>query len=283
MERIAIITDSDSNISLEEGKKLDIIVLSKPLSCGNEVIIDGVTFTYDEFLNELRAGKVYKSAQIAPQIVTDLFEETLKTYDYIIYIPISSNMSKTYETSLLIEREFNGRVKTIDARSVAEFQGYEVRLARKLANEGKSFKEICDILEARGGQAVAYVIPETLTYLKRGGRITPAAAALGNLIGLKPILLLKDGMIDKFKAVRTVKKALAEAVEQVALSGITPETHDLFILHSNELDRANDLIDMVKSHEELKDFDVNLALIPGVVLCHAGPGTLAIGYTQKYK
>lgn len=283
MEKIAIITDSDSNISLDEGKKLDIIVLSKPLSCGDEVIMDGVTFTYDEFLKELKSGKVYKSAQIAPQIVTDLFEETLKTYDYIIYIPISSKISKTYETSLLIEKEFNGRVKTIDARSVAEFQGYEVRLARRLVNEGKSFKEICDILENRGGNAIAYVVPETLTYLKRGGRITPAAAALGNLIGLKPILMLKDGLIDKFKAVRTVKKALLEVIEEIAKTGITPENYDLFVLHTNEIERANELVSMIKDNNILKDFTVSLALIPGVVLCHTGPGALAIGYTPKFQ
>ena len=283
MKKIAIVTDSDSNISLDEAKKLGVIVLSKPLSCGNDVIMDGVTLTYDEFIKELRDGKVYKSAQIAPQIVTDLFEEILKTNDYIIYIPISSKMSKTYETSLLIEREFNGRVKTIDAKSVAEFQGYEVRLAKQLVDEGKDFEEICDILEKRGGNAVAYVVPETLTYLKRGGRITPAAAMLGNLIGLKPILMLKDGMIDKFDAVRTVKKALSVAINEVANSEITPETHDLFVLHTNEIERANDVINMIKANEKLKDFDVNLALIPGVVLCHTGPGALTIGYSLKHK
>lgn len=283
MEKIAIITDSDSNISLEEAKKLGVIVLSKPLSCGDEVIMDGVTLTYDEFVKELKDGKVYKSAQIAPQIVTDLFEETLKTHDYIIYIPISSKMSKTYETSLLIEREFNGRVKTIDARSVAEFQGYEVRLAKRLIDEGKSFKEICDILEGRGGSAIAYVVPETLTYLKRGGRITPAAAMLGNLIGLKPILILKDGMIDKFDAVRTVKKALLVVINELANSDISPETHDLFVLHTNELDRANELVEMIKANEKLAGFNVNLALIPGVVLCHTGPGALAVGYAIKHK
>ena len=283
MKKIAVITDSDSNISLDEAKKLGVIVLSKPLSCGDEVIMDGVTLTYDEFLKELKDGKVYKSAQIAPQIVTDLFEETLKTYDHIIYIPISSKMSKTYETSLLIEREFEGKVKTIDAKSVAEFQGYEVKLAKRLVDEGKSFEEICDILEARGGKAVAYVVPETLTYLKRGGRITPAAAMLGNLIGLKPVLMLNDGMIDKFDAVRTVKKALLVAINEVANSGITPETHDLFVLHTNEIDRANEVVDMIKANEKLKDFNVNLALIPGVVLCHTGPGALVIGYSPKHK
>lgn len=282
MNKIAVVTDSDANISLQEAKELGIYIFSKPLSCGEKIIIDGVDCTYDEFLEELRKGNNYKSSQMAPLVMTEMFDNLLKTYDNIIYIPISSNMSKAYETGVLMEQDYNGKLKTIDARSVASFEGYEVHLAKQLIDEGRSFKEITDILEKRGGSARAWVIPETLTYLKRGGRISPAAAALGGLLGIKPILLLKNGAIDKCGTARTLKKAYQYAIEELLKDNPQPETHQLYLLHTNEPEMVKEVMELIKSYEPLKAFDVRVETVPCVVLCHTGPKTIAIGYSKKF-
>lgn len=282
MAKIAIVSEADSGLTVEEGKKYGATIFCKPLTCGEKTITDTITLTYEEFLEEMKQGAVYKSSQMPPQVIYDTFDELLKTHDYIIYFPISSKMSTAYENGVIIANEYNGKVHVVDHRSVAAFQGYEVKLCHRLINEGKSFEEICNILDSRGGQAFAYVIPESLKYLARGGRISPAVAKIGGLIGMTPLLVMKDGLIDKDSVCRTLNKAYKVAVEALAKSGITKDTHELFILHTNEPDRAEKIKDMLLSMEELKDFEPHIEKLPSMVICHAGPGTIAFGYTPKY-
>ncbi|MDR0831860.1 MAG: DegV family protein [Bacillales bacterium] len=276
MAKIKIVSDTDAGINQKLADELGIFIFHKPLACGTKEVIDTVTLTYDEFLNEIKAGNLYKSSQMATTYIEETFTEILKDYDYIIYIPISSKMSTAYENGVNIANQFNGRVRCLDIREVAQLEGYEVLLAQRLIDEGHEFNEICETLLKRAGKSQAFIIPSSLKWLKAGGRITPGAATMANLLGIKPILQLLDGAICKYGVGKSLKQCYKKAIQATIDIGIKPETHELLLLHTNEPKLRDEFLQIIKEFPELDGFKIKDDLVPGVVLVHLGPGAIAL-------
>jgi len=275
--KIAIVTDTSSGLVNEQVNKDDIYVLPIPY------VIDGTPYTdnqnYDDFIREISNGKKFaKTSQVAIGVVELMYEELLLKYDYVIHLPISSALSSTFSTAVSVAAKFNGRVKVVDQLKVATLLGHDVRHAAKLAKEGKSVDEIVEALKLRYNDNVAYIIPFNLTTLKHGGRINAATAALGNLIGIKPIIEIKDGGLDQYGKERAMIKAYKVCWK--ALSKVyDPEKHDLYILHCNEEYRAKEFGSYVE--KEAEGIVINYGLLPVAIAAHTGPGTLGIGIVDK--
>jgi DegV family protein with EDD domain len=282
MEKIKIVTDTDSGLTNETCEENNIYLFRKPLICGVTEIIDTVTLTYEEFLNELKSGKLYHTSQMPTEIIFDVFTEILKEYDKIIYIPISSKMSTAWENGVKVCSRFGDRVKCIDVLGVAQMEGYEVLIAAELLKKGYPFEKICEILESRAGNQFAYVIPESIKWLKLGGRITPGAAAMAGLLHVLPILQVREGAVEKFDTARSLKQCYIKSIQALINRGVTPATHDLMILHSSLPEAAEEVINIAKTYPQLQGFEFIKGTIPGIVLCHTGPGTIAICAVKKF-
>ena len=275
--RIAIVTDTSSGLNNEQVNKDDIYVLPIPY------VIDGTPYTdnqsYQDFINEINNGKKFaKTSQVAIGVVELMYEELLLKYDYIIHLPISSALSSTCATAVSVAAKFGGRVKVVDQLKVATLLGNDVRHAARLAKEGKSVDEIIESLKSRYDDNVAYIIPFNLTTLKNGGRINAATAALGNLIGIKPIIELKNGKLDQYGKERAIIKAYKVCLKAI-MNVFNPETQDLYILHCNEEYRAKEFGSYVE--KEVEGIEVKYDLVPISIAAHTGPGTLAIGIVDK--
>lgn len=281
MEKIAIISDSSCGITQKEANQLNIQVIPMPIIIDGKEEFDGETISSQELIQLLNQGKNVKTSQISPLVLKKYFKETLKNYDYVIYIPISSLLSGSYETAQAIAvADFPNKVAIIDNKTVAGLQKYEVMLAKKLVEEGKSFKEIVNILQSRACNSFSTIIPSDLSFLKKGGRITPSAALLANLLNIKPILIFKDGFIDKLEKVRSFKKAIKVAIEFVLSQGFEPNSHEIIIHHCFDEELLKEIHEEIKNQygeiQILKDY------IPAIILSHTGPGTVAIGRITKY-
>ena len=280
MAKIAIMTDSNSSITQAEAKKLGITVLPMPLSHDERQELDGTTISLEDLTALIKSGQHWKTSQIPPLALEEAWDEALKTNDYIIYVPISQHLSTSYATCMSVQQldRFKDKVFVSDSRSVAFFQGYEVIQAKKLADAGRSFDEIKSYLEGRYSQSLAYVVPENVDALKRGGRISAAAALMAGLLNITPIIIFKDGKLDKLGTARTGRKAYQTAVDHL-MKDYKPEQHVL-VVHHTQLSETFELIKSMIT-KVYPDAEVIDRHIPGVILCHTGFNTVAIGIAPR--
>lgn len=280
MAKIAIMTDSNSSITQDEAKKLGITVLPMPLSHEDRSELDGVSISLEDLTQLIRGGQHWKTSQIPPTVIEEAWDEALQTNDFVIYVPISQHLSTSYATCMSVQRldKFQDKVFVADSRAVAYFQGYEVIKAKQLADEGKSFEEIKAFLEKRYATSVAYVVPENVDALKRGGRISAAAALMAGLLNITPVIVFKDGKLDKHGTARTGRKAYQVAVDEL-FKVYDPKQHVL-ICHHTQLPESFELVKslIVKQYP---DADLIERQIPGVILAHTGYNTIALGIAQR--
>lgn len=279
-QKIAVMTDSNSSITASEAKKLGITVLPMPLSHEDRSELDGKTITLEQLTTEIRAGKHWKTSQIPPLVLEEAWDEALKTNDYVVYVPISQFLSTSYATCMSVAQEplFQGKVFVADSRAVAFFQGYEVIKAKELVDAGKSFKEVCAALVERYSTSIAYVVPENVDALKRGGRISAAAALMAGLLNITPIIKFIDGKLDKHGTARTGRKAYQLAVDAL-MEDFNPELHKL-VIHHTQLPETFELVKQLVLAKH-PNIEVIERLIPGVILCHTGFNTVALGRVIK--
>lgn len=209
MSKVGIITDSSSGITQAEAAALGIRVLPMPFFINEETLFDGVNLTQEMFYERLTDGTEISTSMPAVGDLTGCWDEALKEYDEVVYIPLSSGLSSSCETAYMMaqDEEYKDKVFVVNNQRISVTQKQSVFNAKKLADDGKSAAEIRDILEAEKFESSIYIMVDTLYYLKKGGRITPAAAALGTLLKLKPVLQIQGEKLDAFAKARTVKQA----------------------------------------------------------------------------
>ena len=196
MSKVAIVTDSNSGIRQEEGKKLGIYVLPMPFTIDGETFYEDINLTHSEFFDKLMSGAEVFTSQPLVGDVSKLWDDVLKEYDEIVYIPMSSGLSGSCQTAIMLANEYDGKVQVVDSQRISVTQKWDVLDAIELSKQGKSAKEIKEILEANKLNASIYITVNTLEYLRKGGRITPAVAILGGMMKIKPILQIQGEKLD---------------------------------------------------------------------------------------
>ena len=202
MGKIAIVTDSNSGITQEEAKELGIRVVPMPFYINGELYYEDITLTQDEFYEKLETGADISTSQPSPGDVMELWEELLEEYDEVIHIPMSSGLSSSCENAIMLAREFEGKVYVVDNQRISVTLRQSVEDAMMMRDKGMSGEEIVDALMREKLESSIYITVDTLKYLKKGGRITPAAAAIGTVLNLKPVLQIQGEKLDAFAKVR---------------------------------------------------------------------------------
>ena len=207
MSKIAIVTDSNSGITQKQAQEYGIVVLPMPFYINGQMYYEDIDLTQEQFYEKLAEGGEIKTSMPLVGDVTDKWDELLKEYDEIVHIPMSSGLSSSCETAMMLAQEYDGRVQVVNNQRISVTMRQSVLDAKMLAGQGKSAAEIKEILEKDKFESSIYIMVDTLEYLKKGGRITPAAAALGTLLKLKPVLQIQGEKLDAFAKARTVKQA----------------------------------------------------------------------------
>ena len=285
MSKIAIATDSNSGITQAQGKELGIFVLPMPFYINDELFLEDITLSQEQFYERLAQDADVKTTQPSPGDVTDLWDKILQDYDQIVYIPMSSGLSSSCETAMMLAQDYEGKVFVVNNQRISVTQRQSVLDALEMAQAGKSAQEIHDYLERTKFDSDIYITVDTLKYLKKGGRCTPAAAALGAVLGIKPVLRIKGEKLDSFAKVRgwkAAKKTMVDAIRNTmstdfaGLSG--PE--QLHIAAAYTGDRA----DAQEWLEELEaifpGYPIHMDPLSLSVACHIGPGARAVTVTK---
>lgn len=287
MSKVRIITDSNSGITVEEARELGVTVLPMPFSINEEVYFEQESLTHEQFYEELAAGKDIMTTQPSPGQVMGIWDEALKEYDEIVYIPMSSGLSGSYQTAAMLAEDYEGKVHVVNNQRISVTQRQSVLDALRLLKAGKSAKEIKDILEEDKFNSSIYLMVDTLVYLKKGGRITPAAAALGTLLKLKPVLQIQGERLDAFAKARTVSQAKSIIINAVKsdidkrFGGLSKENISLHMAYAHDLDRILEFKEEVL--KEFPGYDINLYPLSLSVATHIGPGCIALAVTKNLK
>lgn len=287
MSRIAIVTDSNSGISQKEGDTLGISVLPMPFDINETTFYEDIDLSQSEFYEKLEEGADIATSQPSIDSLLTLWKNLLKEYDEVVHIPMSSGLSGSCETALALSRDFDGKIHVVNNQRISVTQRQSVLEAKQLADTGKSAEEIHKILEDTKYDSSIYITVDTLKYLKKGGRITPAAAALGTFLKLKPVLQIQGEKLDAFAKARTMKQAKSIMMNAIKKDielrfGGDGEEKKVWIqvAHSNNLAAAEEL------RQELMEFlpgygEIYIGALSLSVACHIGPGALAIACTKK--
>ena len=226
MGNVAIVTDSNSGISQAEGKELGIYVIPMPFLVDGKLYFEDVDMNKEQFYHFLENDADLSTSQPSPGDVMDLWDKLLKEYDEIVHIPMSSGLSASCSTAMGLARDYDGKVQVVDNQRISVTMQQSVMDAKHLAAAGKSAAQIKEILEKEALESSIYLMVDTLKYLKKGGRITPAAALLGSALNLKPILQIQGDKLDAYKKVRGVKAAkknMLEAMKKVMNEALIPQ------------------------------------------------------------
>ena len=289
MSRIAIMTDSNSGIMPAEASNYGIHVLPMPIIIDGTTYFEGIDITVEEFYQKQTSGSVITTSQPSPGDVTGMWDRLLQTHDEIVFIPMSSGLSNTCHTALLLadEEPYKDRVFVADNHRISVTQALSVLDAKSLAEKGLTAREIRDILEEEAMDATIYIAVDTLEYLKKGGRITAAAATLGTILKIKPVLTIQGDKLDSFAKARGMKSAFRVMVEAVK-ADITSRLSHLREQGLLKVGIANTMMDPDKleefKEEMKKNFpDMELVYFPLTMSIgtHVGPGGLGIGAVRS--
>ena len=286
MSKVAIVTDSNSGITQEQGKELGIFVLPMPFFIDGELYLEDITLSQSEFYEKLGADSDISTSQPSPGEVMDLWDKVLEEYDELVCIPMSSGLSSTCATAITLAAEYDGRVQVVDNQRISVTQEQSVLDAMNLREEGKSAAEIKEILEKEKLQASIYITVDTLKYLKKGGRITPAAAAIGTVLNLKPVLQIQGEKLDAYAKVRGKKQA-----KRVMMKAMQEDWDTRFKKYVESGEMCLQMA-YAGNKEEAEEFKKEVqAAFPGIdihmdplslsVACHIGHGALAVACAKK--
>lgn len=286
MSKIAVVTDSNSGITQAQAAELGIRVLPMPFMIDGETYFEEITLSRKEFYEKLAANADISTSQPSPESVLNLWDELLKDYDEIVHIPMSSGLSGSCQTALMLAQDYGGKVHVVNNQRISVTQRQSALDALALAAAGKSGGEIKKMLEEDKFNSSIYIMIDTLYYLKKGGRITPAAAALGTLLRLKPVLQIQGEKLDAFAKARTVNQAKSIMMTAIRsdiekrFGGVSPENSIyLQIAHTENEEAANRLKEELS--EQFPDYPIYIDHLSLSVSCHIGPGALAIACCKK--
>ena len=285
--KIAVVTDSNSGITQAQAKEMGITVLPMPFMIDGETYYEDITLTQEQFYQRLKDNFDISTSQPTPDSIMKLWDELLKEYDQIVHIPMSAGLSGSCATAMMLagEDEYEGKVFVVDNHRISVTQYQSVKDAMMLADMGMDGAQIKKRLEETAADSVIFVTVDTLKYLKKGGRITPAAAALGTLLRIKPVLIILGEKLDSFAKARTMKQAKTLMMNAIQKE-LDERLHDseckdchLAIAHSDNEEAALEFKKEVE--ERFPDADIYLAPLSLSIACHIGPGSLALTTTRK--
>ena len=285
MSKVIVVTDSNSGITPDEAKMLGVEVLPMPFYINEQMYYENIDLTQEQFYEKLAAGGDIKTSMPLVGDVTDKWDELLKENDEIVYIPMSSGLSSSCETAYMLSQDYDGKVQVVNNQRISVTMRQSVIDAKKLAEEGKNAAEIKQILEAAKFESSIYIMVDTLTYLKKGGRITPAAAALGTLLKLKPVLQIQGEKLDAFAKARTVKQAKSIMIDAMKsdfekrFGNPDGNRINLEMAYTHDLAAAEAFKEEVQA--AFPNNEIVMSPLSLSISCHIGPGALAIACSKK--
>lgn len=281
MKKVAVVTDSNSGITQREAKELGIRVVPMPFYIDGELYYEDITLSQKEFYEKLSGNADISTSQPSPADVMEIWEELLEEYDEVVHIPMSSGLSTSCETAMMLAKDFDGKVFVVNNQRISVTQRQAVLDALELAEAGKSGQEIHDILMKEKLEASIYITVDTLKYLKKGGRVTPAGAALGTVLNLKPVLTIQGEKLDAFakmRGLKSAKKVMKEAMKKdleerfggkkVHLEAAYTCTHEEAQEWKKELE------------EYFPGYEIHMDALSLSVACHIGPGAMAVACSR---
>ena len=285
--KIAAATDSNSGITQEQAKQLGVHVLPMPFMIDGQMYYEGVGLTHEEFFRRMEEGADITTSQPSPGEVTDFWDKLLEEYDAVVYIPMSSGLSGSCQTAMLLAEDYEGKVYVVNNQRISVTQMQSVLDARDLIKKGYAAAQIRNILEETKFDSSIYVTVTTLKYLKKGGRITPAAAMLGTLLQIKPVLTIQGEKLDAFSKARTLKQG--KTIMMTALKkDLETRFHDpearhtwLEIAYTCSDEMAQEFKETVA--EIYPDANICIAPLSLSIACHIGPGCLAVACSGHLK
>ena len=288
MSKVAILADTNCGILHKEAQENEIYIIPMPFYINDELFYEDIDLTNEEFFKRQTTGAVIKTSMPLVGDVMDKWDELLKEYDEVVYIPMSSGLSSSCETAMMLanDEEYEGKVFVVNNQRISVTQKLSVYEAKQLAENGKTGSEIKEYLEDTKYDSNIYIMVDVLTYLKKGGRLTPAVATLGTLLHIKPILQIRGEKLDSFAKARTLKQS-----KQIMLDAISKDMENRFhdpdgneciisISHTNNQEEAE-----IFRQEALERFPNHKIIINPLALsisCHIGPGALAITTSKSF-
>ncbi len=288
MAKIAIVTDSNSGITQRQAAELGISVVPMPFDIDGKTYYEDISLTQEEFYIKLNGNADISTTQPSPENVMDMWRKLLEDHESVIYIPMSSGLSGSCQTAMVFatEDEFDGKVFVIDNQRISVTQRQAVLDAKLMADEGIAVEEIVKYLMDTKMESTIYIMVDTLKYLKKGGRVTPAAAALGTILKLKPVLQIQGEKLDAFAKARTLTQAkniMINAVKadvEKRFGGNVNNVH-LEIAHTHNLQEALNFKEEVAAAFPEYQGRIYVDHLSLSVSCHIGPGSLALAATKR--
>lgn len=287
MSKVCIITDSNSGITQSESKELGIVVIPMPFYINEVQHFEDIDMTQEEFYEALMDEKTEVStSQPSPDTIMQTWRENLEEYDEIVHIPMSSGISSSCATAMVLaqEEEFEGKVFVVDNQRISVTQRRSVQQAKELAERGYSAKEIHDILFRDKFQSSIYIMVNTLKYLRKGGRLTPAVAAIGTVLRIKPVLQIQGEKLDSYAKVKTLKQAkttMLKAIRSDFEKRFSDEEMEIDIAYTYDKAEADKFKEeILREYPNAKVYMDPLSLS---VSCHIGPGALAVALSNVPK
>lgn len=278
--KVVIVTDSTCDLSMEIMQEYNIRFLPLTVDIGGKVYKDKLELSNAAFYEIIKDKNIFpKTAQVAPLSFEEVFKEELDKGNEIICITISSELSGTYSSANIAKNTLESeKIHVIDSRTVTLGEGYLVKVAAEKAREGSSAAEITKYIESLIAKQDAIIIIETMEMLKRGGRISPAKAAIGGILGIKPMLTIADGVLEPVGKVKGKKAAVKEMIQYLRDKNIDL-SQTVMVAHANDIEGCNKIVETIK--EEFNTSNIMISEMGPTVGTHAGPGATAVFFIKK--
>ncbi len=286
MKKIAIVTDTNSGITPAEAQAWGIHVIPMPVLIDEETYFEGINLTHEEFYERLAADASVSTSQPAPGVVMEVWDEALKEHEEVLYFPMSSALSSSCATAMMLAEDYDGRVHVVDNQRISVTLARSILDAIQLREQGYSAAEIKEKLEETKLDASIYIMVDTLKYLKKGGRLTPAAAALGTLLRIKPVLQIQGEKLDNYAKARTVAQAKSTMIAalkndiETRFGGVDAQKVWLGVAYTDDLEAAQILKDELLAAMP-GYIEVMMAPLSLSVSCHIGPGAIGVACMKK--
>ncbi len=282
MANVAIATDSNSGITQAAAKELGIRVLPMPFYINEELFFEDVTLTQEQFYRRLAEDADISTSQPAPGDVTDLWDQLLETHDQVVYIPMSSGLSASCETALMLSAEYKDRVFVVDNQRISITQRQSTLDALAMAEAGMDGKAIHDMLMRERLEASIYITVDTLKYLKKGGRVTAAGAAIGTVLNIKPVLQIQGEKLDAFAKARgwkSAKKIMLDAMEKDIAVRFAGKAVHLCAAYTCSDEEAQEWKRELEAR--FPGYEIHMDRLSLSVACHIGAGSMAVACSKK--
>lgn len=286
MANVAIATDSNSGITQAAAKELGIRVLPMPFYINEELFFEDVTLTQEEFYRRLEENADISTSQPAPGDVTDLWDQLLESYDQVVYIPMSSGLSASCETALMLaaDSDYKGKVFVVDNQRISITQRQSVLDALEMARDGMDGQAIHNVLMRERLEASIYITVDTLKYLKKGGRVTAAGAAIGTVLNIKPVLQIQGEKLDAFAKARgwkSAKKIMLDAMEKDITERFAGQTLHLSAAYTCSEEEAQEWRREIEAR--FPGYELHMDKLSLSVACHIGAGSMAVACSRVVK